>query len=76
MDKAAGPKLPAQMTTEEYRKHYREEHKEFLRTAKKEYFMEIIDFIIKPRPVDMKTFTGTDQEMTREIEYLYANDGR
>jgi hypothetical protein len=61
---------------DEYRKRYREEQKEQMKTWKKEDFVGILDVIIAPRSVDMKEFNGTDKEIARAIEYLYANDGR
>jgi hypothetical protein len=74
------PVVSAQTTMKEYRKEYREKQKEFLRPANRqrlrEQFVEIIDVIVKPRSVDMKEFTGSEKEMRRSIEYLYANDGR
>ena len=64
----------------EYRKEYREKQKEFLRPANRqrlrEQFVRILDVIVKPRSVDMKEFSGSEEEMRRAIEYLYRNDGR
>ena len=74
------PAVSAQTTMKEYRKEYREKQKEFLRPANRqrlrEQFVEILDVVVKPRSVDMKEFSGSEEEMRRAIEYLYRNDGR
>jgi hypothetical protein len=74
------PAVSVQTTMKEYRKEYREKQKEFLRPANRqrlrEQFVEILDVVVKPRSVDMKEFSGSEEEMRRAIEYLYANDGR
>ena len=74
------PAVSAQTTMKEYRKEYREKQKEFLRPANRqrlrEQFVRIVDVVVKPRSVDMKEFSGSEEEMRRAIEYLYRNDGR
>jgi hypothetical protein len=74
------PAVSAQTTMKEYRKEYREKQKEFLRPANRqrlrEEFVRILDVIVKPRSVDMKEFSGSEEEMRRAVEYLYTNDGR
>jgi hypothetical protein len=76
----AAPVVSAQTTMKEYRKEYCEKQKELLRPENKqrfrEEFIEISDIIITPRSVDMKEFTGDEEEMRGVIEFLYANDGR
>ena len=77
MDRPTDPDVPTKTTMDEYRKSYREQQKEDMKTwKKKENFVEILDVIIAPRSVDMKEFNGTDKEIARAIEDLYANDGR
>ncbi len=76
MDSPADPELPTKTTLGEYRKRYREQQKEMLRTMTKKDLEVTLDVIVSPRSVDMKQITGTDKEITRAIEYLYANDGR
>jgi len=70
----ADPSSKAAM--QEYRKRYREQLEEFRRTRTKENFVSIVDVLIAPRSVDVKRFPGTGQEMVRDVEYLYTNDGR
>ncbi|KAF8853629.1 hypothetical protein BDZ45DRAFT_657717 [Acephala macrosclerotiorum] len=64
----------------EYRKEYREKQKEFLRPENRQQlrkqFVGILDVVVKPRSVDMKEFRGSEEKLRRDIEYLYANDGR
>lgn len=69
-----------QMTLKEYRKHYRKHHEEFLREKKKTHKsikdVEIMDVIVGPQPVNMREIRGTNGDVAKAIDRLYANDGR
>ncbi len=74
------PSVTAETTMSEYRKEYNEKDKQFMslenRTKLRNIPFEIVDVLIKPRSVDMKGFRGSEEEMQRATEFLYANDGR
>ncbi|KAH8599477.1 hypothetical protein B0O99DRAFT_724679 [Bisporella sp. PMI_857] len=74
------PVVSAQTTMKEYREEYREKQKESFKAANlswlREQFVCVLDIIGHPRAVDMKNFTGSEEELRNAIESLYANDGR
>lgn len=80
MNSNASLVVTATTTMKEYRRDYREKHKEVFRPENRErlreQFIELVDVIVTPRSVDMKEFKGSEEEMRSSIEYLYANDGR
>jgi hypothetical protein len=80
MHSCDAPMVSAETTMKEYRKEYNEKRKEFWNPANlpklREAFCEILDVIVAPRPVDMKEFRGSEEELRNAIESFYTNDGR
>jgi uncharacterized protein YciI len=76
MEGATDANLSSKTAIQEDRKRYRKQHKEFLRTLRKEDFKRILGVIIGPRSIDVKRFPGTGQEMVADVEDFYTNDGR
>jgi hypothetical protein len=62
----------------EYRdRHERQQEERFKTKAKlRKEFVGILDVIVRPDDVDMRSFCGTEAELVYAIEQLYANDGR
>jgi hypothetical protein len=68
----------AKKKRDEYRNAWKKKQREMKANKMKlrETFPKILDIIIKPGDVDMRTFCGTEDELEYHIEQLYANDGR
>jgi hypothetical protein len=81
----ASSAVPIRERRKEFRGRYLEEQAERLATLKaqwranpsdKDDYFKIKDVIFQAPSIDMKTFTGTEEELEVSMERLYANDGR
>lgn len=76
MTDGVDPTSSRRATLKEYAKKYNRKWKEQLKDRQgfREGFEGLVDVVCCPDNVDMRTFCGTEIELSYAIEALYAND--
>ena len=67
----------SQLDMKGYRKEYKRQHDEFMKTVTRENIDGIEDVIVKAPSLDMKALRGMNpKSVEAAIDRFYANDGR
>lgn len=77
MDMSDEVQVFSQMDMKEYRKEYKKQHDEFMKTVTVENIASIEEVVVKAPSLDMNVLRRMNpKSATAAIDRFYANDGR